>query len=325
MCPAVTISDPVRSAELLHHPALGVRPPGHPLPPHLQGSLLGTLFRRWLRQRDDAARQRPKQALQEAMAALPADALSAHARQQARLARQGGDWNHWSWATPVATLASLLGLELAQATLREHMQTLARALQAGATSDQVGAADITCAALLKALREANGATPLHACLARYAPLAIWQDEAEFEANRLALLWQGYEAGAALLSQALALLSQQPALRCPGNMRDWLPGVISAGGAVMNTRRFAQVTLQLEEATLEPGALLILPLNDVSAPALGFGAGPHRCPGQDLALGSAAAALEQLLDHPPAHWPLVRDWLHLPNARVAVFEAQEVLP
>ncbi|MDC6171181.1 hypothetical protein PO768_27555, partial [Paucibacter sp. XJ19-41] len=44
---------PALSAALLQRPELGVRPPGQPLPAHLEGSRLGRLFGLWLRQRDD--------------------------------------------------------------------------------------------------------------------------------------------------------------------------------------------------------------------------------------------------------------------------------
>lgn len=314
--------DPALSAALLQRPELGVRPPGQPLPATLQGSLLGRLFGRWLRQRDDAARGAPKAALARALQALPADQLRAQARRQAALALRGG-WNHWVWATPSASIAALLGLPLDsladQRRLHEQLRAMAGALHGGPAA----AAEPACAALLQALATpAATAAPLQACLSRLAPAQHWPGgDEEFEANRLALLWQSHEAGAALLGNALARLATEPALRRAGHMRDWLPSLLREGGGVRNTRRFAQQALQIGAARLQPGDALLLNLagNSAAADDLGFGAGAHRCPGQDLALETAAAALELLLEQQDGRrWPTPAQGLTLANAHIPTF-------
>lgn len=336
---------PALSAALLSLPAqaLGVRPPGQPLPQHLQGSLLGRQFERWLRHRDDQGRVLPKAALQRALAELPAPLLVAHAQQQAALAIAGG-WDHWIWSLAAASMASLLGLAprqlAAQQRLHQQLRALAQALAADASAAQVARADQACVELLLQLRTADATAPLQQALARHAPPALWSDlwgdedkDAQecFEANRLALLWQSYEAGAALLGNALAALAEQPALRRPGQMRAWLPSLVRTGGAVLNTRRFAQTELpQAGDAPALPaGSLLLLDLSGgvEESDALGFGAGAHRCPGQGLALDLTAAALEWLLSTRPA-WPRPRDVLRLPNAHIPSFApppAQECSP
>ncbi|HEX2009458.1 MAG TPA: hypothetical protein VJN44_00855, partial [Roseateles sp.] len=193
----------------------------------------------------------------------------------------------------------------------------------GLAGQQPAAADAACTALLAELRSADPATPLQRALQRHAPAARWRGADAFEANRLALLWQGFEAGAALLANALARLSDRPALRQSGGMRSWLPTLVDAGDAVRNTRRFAQTTLAIGGATLRPGDGLLLSLQGEGA---GFGAGAHRCPGQDLALLSAATALEQLLEVPPSPWPQrAPDDLVLPNARIPRFLTPELEP
>ncbi|WP_349741795.1 hypothetical protein [Roseateles cavernae] len=313
---------PALSAALLQRPELGVRPPGQPLPAPLEGSRLGRLFGLWLRQRDDAARSAPKQALARALQALPAAELRAQARRQAALALSGG-WNHWVWATPSASIAALLGLRLdslaEQRWLHEQLRAMAGALQGGPAA----AAEPACAALLQALAApAAAAAPLQACLNRLAPAQQWPGGgAEFEANRLALLWQSHEAGAALLGNALARLAAEPALRRPGQMRAWLPTLLREGGGVRNTRRFALQALEIGGVQLQPGDALLLNLagNSAEADDLGFGAGAHRCPGQDLALETAAAALELLLEHQDGRcWPTPAQGLTLANAHVPAF-------
>lgn len=320
--------DPALSLALLARGdgALAVRPQGQPLPPHLATppSALGALFGRWLRQRDDAGHAAQKAALQRALAAVPAEALRAATRRQAALAR--GDWNHWAGCLSAASVAALLGLAIdtpaEQAALRKRLQAIAQGLAPGATAEAVQAADAAVEALLTALRRADPAAPLQAALAAHAPPELWGELATFEANRLALLWQSFEAGAALLAHALKRLGETPALRAAGSSsRDWIAALPDAGGAVRNTRRFVQqqqAGLEIGGARLTPGEGLLLNLAGAGA---GFGAGAHRCPGQDLALDIAATAIEQLQDDPPAPWPQAlppeRDLL-LPNARIPQF-------
>ncbi|MCX2862916.1 hypothetical protein OOZ63_13855 [Paucibacter sp. PLA-PC-4] len=313
---------PALSAALLQRPELGVRPPGKPLPAHLEGSRLGRLFGLWLRQRDDASRSTPKQALVRALKALPAAELRAQARRQAALALTGG-WNHWVWATPSASIAAVLGLPLDslsdQRWLHEQLRAIAGALQDG----QAGAADPACAALLQSLATpAAAAAPLQACLHRLGPAQHWPGGVEeFEANRLALLWQSHEAGAALLGNALARLATEPALRRPGRMLDWLPTLLREGGGVRNTRRFALESLEIGGVRLRPGDALLLNLagKTTEADDVGFGAGAHRCPGQDLALETAAAALELLLAYQDGRrWPTPTQGVTLANAYIPAF-------
>lgn len=313
---------PALSAALLQRPELGVRPPGQPLPAHLEGSRLGRLFGLWLRQRDDVGRSTSKQALVRALQALPAAELRAQARRQAALALTGG-WNHWVWATPSSSIAAVLGLPLDslsdQRWLHEQLRAIAGALQGGPAA----AAEPACAALLRSLATpAAAAAPLQACLNRLGPAQQWRGGVdEFEANRLALLWQSHEAGAALLGNALARLATEPALRRPGRMRDWLPTLLREGGGVRNTRRFALQALEIGGVLLQPGEALLLNLSGKTAePAdVGFGAGAHRCPGQDLALETAAAALELLLEYQDDRgWPTPTQGLTLANAHIPAF-------
>ena len=296
--------DPALVQALLADTRLGVRPPAQALPPHLQGRPFGQVFGRWLRMRDDPGHRPAKAQVSAALDALPDDELRTHARQQAQLAFAAG-WNHGLWATSACTMASLAGLPVpdlaAQRSLLGRLGDMAAALRPDAMPAQLDAADAACEWLLHALSRPLGLPP--------------KDEA---ANRLALVWQSYEAGAALIGQGLIRLASEPALRQAHTVAAWLPELQKRPGVVLITRRFALRAMQIGEVSLQPGDGLLLHLSG-SEEALGFGHGPHRCPGARLALNIAVMALEQVIAS-PGHWPGRWQVRTLPNMRIPIFEA-----
>lgn len=296
-------------------PELRMRPPAEPLPPplRLHGGPLADVFARWLRQRDDAAHAPEKAVLMRALTALPDDEVRAHARRQAAIARPGG-WSHWSWTVPAATVASLLGMPIgdgdAQRRLHADLRAMAAGLGATADADAVRAGGEAVAALLAALDDAERRSPdapLQWTLLRHAPPVRWTDRAAFVANRLALIWQGHEAGAALLGHAL--LEWRSSGRVPS--REDLLRIARDGGAVRVTRRF-----DVRHTPPEP---VTVPLSGTDHP---FGDGPHRCPGQGLALTSAHAALGWLAEQPGLHPPVPSAPLSLPNMDIPQFLDEE---
>jgi hypothetical protein len=294
-------------------PDLRMRPPGEPLPPPLQahGGPLAEVFARWLRQRDDAAHASEKAALTRALLALSDDDVRAHARRQAAIALQGGG-SHWSWAVPASTVAGLLGLEIddvdAQRRLHADLRAMAAGLAANAEADAVRAGGEAVASLLVALDDAEHRAPdapLQWTLLRHAPPARWSHRAAFAANRLALIWQSHEAGAALLGHAL--LDWRSTGRVPA--REDLLRIARNGGAVRVTRRF--------DVRQDPATPVSVPLTGTDHP---FGDGAHRCPGQGLALTSIHAALAWLAAQPPPQLRLPEPAapLSLPNMDIPQF-------
>jgi len=306
-----TVSAPSFSRPLLNTMALRVRPANQPVPSDLEGTLLGRQFAHWLRQRDDPARSRSKSSLAQALTALPSDIVRAHAHQQAALARMS-TWDHWTWTTPVATIASLLGVPLPSLRAQEALLAKMQGIANGLSGRNVLAADSACAELLAILDKAEG--PLQEIMLEYAPPSQWLSEDDFSANRLALLWQGYEAGAALLGNALKCMSEIPALRHTRDIQSWLIQLISDGGAIRNTRRFTAETLRLNDMKIEMGTTVVVELGG----DLGFGSGHHLCPGQDIAITTVSAALEWLLASGIESWPAVANTLVLPNASIPLF-------
>jgi cytochrome P450 len=295
-------------------PDLRMRPPGEPLPAPLRehGGPLAEVFARWLRQRDDAAHAPEKAALTRALLALSEDDIRAHARRQAAIAMQGG-WAHWHWAVPAATVASLLGLVIegvdAQRRLHLGLRAMAAGLGAQADGETVRAAGEAVAALLDGLDDAERRAPdapLQWTLLRHAAPSRWTDRAAFTANRLGLIWQSHEAGAALLGHAL--LEMRSSGHVPA--REDLLRLAREGGAVRLTRRF--------DRRQTPPLPVTVPLSGTDHP---FGEGPHRCPGQGLALSSAHAALVWLGEQDGLRWPSPAEPLALPNMNIPQFQDQ----
>lgn len=332
---------------LLRHPHLGVRPPGEPLPRTLPaGGALAEQFRRWLRQRDDAAHAAEKPMLVRALSALPDDAVRAEARRQAALAwapdasaaqRQASASADRSthagpslstWCIPSATVAALLGMDIAsvadQHRLHLRLRAIAAALAADASRDDVHHGDAATQALLDALQQAEQAAPtapLATALRAHVSKHDGPDRTSFAANRLALLWQSHEAGAALLGHALLVFGHGVS---PPTLTE-LRVLAGQGGGVRLTKRFAQCDMTLDGRSLQRSDAVTVPLQGAEE---AFGLGAHRCPGERLALLTVQAALAWWLAQPSRpRWRSVEP-LRLPNMEIPqcqFFDAPEATP
>ncbi len=324
---------PIPPPPPLRDPSLRMRPADAPLPPSLQahGGALAEVFARWLRQRDDAQHGPEKALLTRALASLPAEEVIAHARDQADVAVAGG-WSHWHWAVPAATVASLLGCRLIDVMDQRRLHFALRAMAAGLSADadvsaihRAGEAVEQLLAALHAAEASMPQAPLQRALSQHAPRSSWSDPDTFRANRLALIWQSHEAGAALLGHAL----QAMAPTAPGNSvqaptLDALIAIARSGGAVRLTRRFRSAPAAAacphhspshDSPSTLPTTWITIPLTDTDHP---FGDGPHRCPGQDLALRTVHAALDWLSAQPALRWPQPLAPLVLPNMEIPQF-------
>jgi len=311
---------------LLTHPDLGVRPPGQPLPAPLAGQPgpLADQFSRWLRQRDDLRQAAEKQAVTQALRAVSGDAVHREASRQAELALREG-WDHWIWAVPAATVAALFGMTIRtaedQRSLVGSLRAMAAGLAAEAAPMAVRQADEACLLLLDKLRRAEATAPdapLQWAWLHHAGAAVWPDRATDEANRLSLLWQSHEAGSALLSHGLWHLVRDG--RAPD--RTALREIAREGGGVRLTRRFLQRDAQVQGQARRAGEAFTVAL---SGTPHAFGDGPHRCPGQDMALGTIEAALayaaaQTRLPLPPLPRPYA-----LSNMTILLADAPAPLP
>lgn len=307
---------------LLHHPDLGVRPPGQPLPATLAraGGPLADVFVRWLRQRDDARHAGEKALLTQVLRSLPDEAVRREAQRQAAMAAGEHGWDHWVWAVPAATVAGLLGMNMGsvdeQRALVRRLRAVAAALAENASPCAVQAGNQATEALLLALRDAEATAPdaplQHSWLHGTAGYR-WADALTGQAHRLSMLWQSHEAGTALLGHGLLHLVRTGL--APG--REGLRDIASGGGAVRLTRRFAQRTTEVSGRLVAAGTLLTVSLTDRS---LIFGEGPHRCPGESLALTTAEAALEWAAGQTVRALPAGHHTVALPNMALVMFES-----
>ena len=303
------IDDPALVDAILDDPGrFGVRPPGQPAPPHLGDGALARTYGRWVRMRDDAGHAQAKEAIQVALGRLDRTHVERVAQEQSQMALPGG-WDHWVWATSCATMAGLLGFGphdlRAQRVLSGHLHAVARALAPNASRDQTSAGDLACSELLKDAERGPG-----------VPLGL-PDVADEVANRLALVWQSFDAGAALLGKALLRLAEEPPLRRPGEMEAWLERLVREEGVLLNTRRFARSDVRIGRDAVRRGDTIV-----VALARHGFGHGPHQCPGQGLALTIAGAALGTILRQPGIGWPAEWTFLNLPNANIPVFKESQ---
>jgi len=314
-------------ARALAHPGLRVRPPGEPVPRGIASTPAGVLFGQLVRMNDGAAHAAHKPALQALLARFDTQAARAAALHAAgRLAPMPLD--DWCFALPVASTAVLLGFG------DEALDALVRWTRAFAA----------CLPPLSgpAQWEAASAAALHLIGSAGTLREAAARSTGFHANLAGLLVQSCDAGAALLGSAIVALARRPALRelRGERLHDVIAEVARHDAPVQNTRRFAAEAMQFEGCPLARGDALLLVLAAANRdPALnpdpdafrldrparrlpGFGDGAHRCPGQAVALATAAAGIESLLAAGfdfDAHVPARIGYRASVNSRIPLFQ------
>jgi cytochrome P450 len=293
-------ANPALAQAALLHPDLGVRPPGQAVPAVLRGRPLGAAFALWLRMRDDTPRAAEKLAVQAALDGLDPAFVQQVSKQQADLALPLG-WSHWQWASLPCSVASLLGFGMHQAAdqqgLLARLAALALALKPQAEREIVDGGDQAVVSLVAEL-QACAAGPLAQALQTQArELGLADTPSWWQAQALALLWQGYEAGAGLLGQALLAAARSGASVAPdlASCTGLLQTVAHAPGVIHHTRRWALRDCVLGGQPLRAGEAVLVVLACKQHAALGFGQGRHQCPASKLSLNIAAAALWQALE------------------------------
>ncbi|MBS0340555.1 MAG: cytochrome P450 [Proteobacteria bacterium] len=337
----------------LAHPALRVRPAAEPVPRAIAGTPAGELFGLLVRMNDGPLHAAHKPVLQRALASLDLDDVPAAMRTAAHAlsgcARSPEDW---CFALPVASLAALLGFDAAQLMpLARWTREFVACLSPLSTPPQLQAASEAALQLL-ARFETLAANPAPGSLLE----AVMQEadaqpavqRRALQANLVGLLSQTCEATAGLLGNSLVALARAPGLRVrfdtdadaePATALALVAETARHDPAVHNTRRFVAEPIQFAGVGLQPtdAILLVLAaaqrdpqfepdnpgsfvLNRPTRRLLGFGHGPHACPGQALAQHLAAHGLLALREHSP--WlrpgtalPVVRGYRPSVNARI----------
>jgi cytochrome P450 len=229
-------------------------------------------------------------------------------------------------ALPVHTMARLLGVAAGEreATCRWAAQ-FTQGIAPGADAQAVALADAAAAALMDQGR-ALGLSAVQA------------------ANRIAFMQQALDAGSGLLGHVALQLAQDPQQAAGADasrdaMRALVREVERWAAPIQNTRRFAAEALTLLGQPIAAGQALLLVLASANRDetfntqpdrldaqrqggrSLGFGAGPHACPGAAIAIEMVAACVLWMraagqFDH---YFGRGTGFRPLPNARIPVFE------
>lgn len=309
----------------LAHPALRVRPPDEPVPPALQGRAAGEVFAQLLRMTDGAFHADHKPDVERVARRWTLTDVARAAEDAARDLRPRLPANAFIAALPVQAMARLLGVPAGEreATCRWAAQ-FAQGIAPGADAQAVALADAAAAALMDQGR-ARGLSAVQA------------------ANRIAFMQQAFDAGSGLLGHVALQLAQDPRQASAADasreaMRALVREVERWASPIQNTRRFAAEPLTLLGQPIEAGQAVLLVLASAnrdetfntqpdrfdvhreSGRSMGFGAGPHACPGAAIAIEIVASCADWLraagqFDH---YFGRCTGFRPLPNARIPVF-------
>lgn len=339
----------------LGHPTLRVRPPVEPVPRAIAGTPAGELFGQLVRMNDGPLHTAHRPALQRALARLSAQDAEAAVRQAADvLGASARSTEDWYFALPVASVAALLGFDNAQlAPLAGWTREFAACLSPLSSPEQLQAASAAATELLARFAAHASQSPragsLLEAVIQETEGSLTVQQRTLQANLVGLLSQTCEAMAGLLGNSMVALGREPGLRArfdadagPATALALVAETARLDPAVHNTRRFVAEPLDLAGAQLQPGDALLLvlaaaqrdPQFDPDAPErfslqrsprrlLGFGHGPHACPGQALAQQLAAHGLQALRHRvqwlrPGAELPALQGYRPSVNARIPRF-------
>ncbi|MDM0114726.1 cytochrome P450 [Variovorax sp. J22R133] len=308
-------------AEALNSRALRVRPVSEPVPKAIAGTTAGNLFAQWVRMNDGPLHTVHKPVLQQALAGIDRETVRATARRVAEHLEQDA-LDDWCFALPVCTVAALLGFDDDQlphlaAWTRDFVACLTPLSTPAQLRDASQAGDALLARF-DAMLEAPRAGSLMASARDEARRAPSAERRVLLANLVGLLSQTCDATAGLLGNCIVALKREPGLLAAFaagqvDTSELVAEVARHDPSTHNTRRFVAEGTTLAGTPLAPGdaVLLILaaanrdealnPLAErfelarAQRKMLGFGHGPHACPGQALAFDIAGAALESLRD------------------------------
>lgn len=301
---------------LLATPSLRVRPADEPVPAALVGRPAGELFGLLVRMNDGPAHTAQRPPIGQALATLDLPRAQERALALARAQVGTCSLDDALFALPVQAVAQALGFdeaELPRVTdwVRDFVACLSPTAQPDALDRAHRAAESLMArmAVIVAASAPRDASLLQAVQAGIGPQA--RAVRPLIANLVGLLSQTCDATAGLLGHSLLAWARHGGPAADAVPAAWLEEVARHAAPVQNTRRFVAEDLVFDGQPLRAGQAVLLvlaaaqrdpalnPDPDTFDPGrtgrrlLGFGHGAHACPGQALALGLAAAALQAL--------------------------------
>lgn len=296
----------LRSATLigaaLADPRMRIRPLDEPVPNALSGTRAGDIFGNLARMTDGEAHSVRRSFVETIIESFDLEVVAGNARTAAlRLLDESADLNGWIINVSPYTLGMILGVDQVELpNLALSAAAFARAISPGASALEIESG-------------IAAADELWELFSKLVPV----DRANPElwiSNVIGLFFQAYDSMAGLLGNSLLFMSAHPEVT---DIRIAIRRTLHESPPIRNTRRFAAADTILGDSLIKVGSSLLLDLEaamQCSGPSLGFGAGPHACPGQILAFTIAAAALDvgpRLSGIAPTFYPY-------PNARVPDF-------
>lgn len=322
--------------------ALRVRPPAEPVPAGLTGTPAGEVFGELVRMTDGDVQRRLKAVVAEALGRADtarAARLAAGFTREALVAGGRIPYEELMFGVPARVVAALSGLtDGADAEAARAIGDFVQCIPASATAEQQRAAAAAAARLRELLRtgfEAGG-TGLLGELVQAADRASWPHMAPLLSNAVGFLSQTYDATAGLIGNTLVALARGAAVPGTAQAAEALVReVVRYDAPIQNTRRFAADPFVHADCKVEPGQQVLVVLaaanrdpsvnrdphvlrpGRVNPVVFTFGAGAHRCPGENLAVALATAVVTELLAAglTPAELPADPAYRPLANARI----------
>lgn len=271
-----------------------VRPAAEPVPKALLGSSAADIFRHLVRMTDGPGQQALKASVMGMLGSMDASGPS---REWAR--RLPAEPAEIAFHLPAYVIGSLLGVEDLP-RLASLVDDFAPALAPGSLAEQVERG-----------REAAG---------HLLDMFHGGEEAAITANRIGFLFQAYDSTAGLIGNTLLALAAHP----EADLHQTLLDVLRYDPPVQNTRRFVVEDGVVAGRSLKEGDVVLVVLaaanRDPAGKLFTFGAGPHACPGETLAVTIAQAGIEALLQAGADLKGLAENVTYQPsaNCRIPVF-------
>lgn len=334
---------------VLGHPDCRVRPMNEAVPPTIAQSSAGMIFGRLMRMNDGPQHLCPRQAIEPALNSIGtkniADVVSHVAE---ALDNSGKNLDELMFTLPVCVIATLVGIPSSQQhEVAKLTRDFVACLSPLSNDIQLGAANEAATRLSQLfsvlLGNADEGNHFLSHILRGCEAIVWSDQKALIANLIGLLSQTCEATAGLIGNTLVALHRQPELvedirATPLLVADLVAEVARYDSPVQNTRRFIVKRCTIGDNVLEAGDTVLVLLASANRDpfanpnpdsfllkrtrrrTFSFGAGRHKCPGQQLALAIAAEAIMTWLRRQPASSIRSLRWRYLAslNGRIPQF-------
>lgn len=304
-----------------------VRPPGDPVPNHLIGLPSGELFGRLIRMNDGTHHDVLKQAVSITFDAINPGAAAQHARHWAQslfaemqLQTHQERLSDFAFHLPICTVARLLDVPENQLPqIADWVSAYVACLAPTATQTQIdrgSAAVCQLSAVFDTLLESQNESGAE-LLSTFLRCAGACESDRLTANVVGFLSQTYEAAAGLIGNTLVALAARDELYT--HVRDDLSllkhviaEVLRYDPPVQNTRRYVAQNGIVAGENMREGDTILVVLAAANRDPLAnrepgqfqifrenrqvftFGLGAHACPGRNLAVVIATAALEEMI-------------------------------